>query len=57
MPRVLDPEDVLPQAVGRVILRRQEGADLWLYGRTVAWRIGPGEVRQVRDWLRRGCPP
>jgi hypothetical protein len=38
----------------RVILRREEGAGLWLYGRTLAWRIEPDEVRRVRDWLLGG---
>ncbi len=38
-----------------VILRKPDTEDLWLYGRTLAWRLGPAQVRQVRDWLRAGA--
>jgi hypothetical protein len=37
------------------ILQRPDGEDLWLYGRTVAWRLGPTQVRQVKDWVRNSC--
>jgi hypothetical protein len=37
----------------RVILQKEAGDDLWLYGRTLIWRIGPHEIRKMQEWLRR----
>lgn len=28
------------------------GADVWLFGRDVAWRLSPEQVRQVTEWIQ-----
>lgn len=33
----------------RAVLNRE--ADLWLFGRDLAWRLSPDQVRQVGDWV------
>ncbi len=39
-----------------VVLRWPDGEGLWLCGPSLAWRLGPAQVRQVQEWLR-GCRP
>lgn len=44
-----------PEFVARfpanVLLGRDAGADLWLVGQNVAWRLSPEQVRVVREWV------
>src|SRR5947207_3305694 len=40
----------------QAFLQRDEHADLWLYGKDVAWRLSPAQVRQVQEWIvAEGC--
>ncbi len=37
-------------------LARDNGDDLWLFGKDMAWRLAPAQVREIRAWLLAGCP-
>ena len=43
----------LRQTMARIELAREEIA--WLFGADVAWRLGPKQLRQLRDWITTGC--
>jgi hypothetical protein len=56
-PRPLGDHFFMARYPAGLILQKPDGEDLWLYGRTLAWRIAPAQVRQVRDWLGASeCP-
>src|SRR4051812_46699170 len=39
-----------------LLLRLCDDPYLWLFGANVAWRLGPKQLRQVRDWIVANCP-
>jgi hypothetical protein len=48
-------EAFVARYLATAFLSRADDADLWLFGKNVAWRLAPDQVRQVREWLRAGC--
>jgi hypothetical protein len=38
------------------LLAHDAGADLWMFGSNVAWRLGFEQIRQVLDWIKAGAP-